>query len=171
MNPFKFNKRGQAMVEFAFMVPVMVTIIFGVIELSNFLTFSLRASNISREIANAAFRDCGFLSTGSMSTCLQSSADRVREHADFIFNDFTNLGAVVVSTYEANPPDLAGQETAGAGGYTSRYDIGSVDQDVLATHERIVIGEVFYPYVPITPAGSLLNLFNISPVVYEVTIY
>ena len=172
MNPFrKLNNRGQALMELAFMMPVFVTIIFGVIELSNYLTFSLRASNISREIANAAFRDCGFLSDSSLPGCLQSSADRVREHADFIFNDFTNLGAVIVSTYEANPPDLAGQESAGAGGYLSRYDVNLVDQDVLSTHERIVIGEVFYPYAPITPAGALLNLFDINPVVYEVTIY
>ena len=171
MNPFKFNKRGQSAVELGFMLPVLVTIVLGIIELSNFITFSLRASNLSREIANAAFRDCGFLSDSSLPSCLQTSADRVRDHADFIFNNFTNLGAVVVSAYESNPANLAGQKAAGAGAYASRYNVGSVDQDVLATHERIVIGEVFYPYTPITPAGAFLNFFDINPVVYEVTIY
>lgn len=171
MNLFKWNKRGQAAIELGFMIPVLVTIIFGIVELSNFLTFSIRASNLSREIANAAFRDCAFLSAGSLPDCLQTSADRVREHADFIFNDFTNLGAVIVSTYESAPPDLVGQKVAGAGAYASRYNENSVDQDVLATHERIIIGEVFYPYAPITPAGALLNLFDINPVVYEVTIF
>ena len=154
------------------MIPVLISIVLGIIELSNYLTFSLRASNISREIANAAFRDCSVLTQASLTTCLQTSADRVRDHANFIFNNFNTLGKVIVSSYQATPnPVLADQRTAGLGVYASHYDINKIDLNVLTTHQQVVVGEVVYPYTPITPAGLFLNLFQGNPVIYEVTFY
>ena len=95
MNLFrkKLNSRGQAVVEFASVIPVMVSIIFGVIELSNVLVYSLRASNLSREIANAAFRDCAYLSSASLTNCLQTSANRVRDEANLIDRKSTRLNS------------------------------------------------------------------------------
>jgi hypothetical protein len=176
MNPFKFNNsRGQSLLELAFIIPIFMAIVFGIIEFTNMYMTSLRASNLSRAIANGAFRDCGFLSQSSMSTCLQDSIDRVFSEANLILADFANQGTVMASTYEFDPNDpparLAGQEAAGAGGYTSRYDLNLIDMDVLTTHERVVIGEVMYPYEPVTPVKAFLTMLNINPVIYEVTIY
>ncbi len=172
----KWNSRGQSLVELGIALPLFLGILFGIVELSNMLMMSLRVSNLSREIANVTFRDCTFLNDTAIASCLSSDVTRISNEGNRILKNFNSLGIVIASTYAKNTPDspfirLVNQKTAGGGKYTSHYNVNNVDSAVINTHDRIVIGEVIYPYVPITPVKGFLTLFNLRTVIYEVTIY
>ncbi len=183
MNHFKhagmeniFNSRGQSLVEFALLLPFFLIIVFGIVEYSHMFMVSLKASNLSRAVANAAFRDCAFLNDNSIPTCLTTDTERVKEEAVLILNNFNTLGAVIATTYaqdsKKNPPiRLVNQQKSGKGAYSSYYQIQNLDQQLMQQHERVVVGEVIYPYAPITPLKTFLTLLNIRPVIYEVTVY
>ena len=174
MNPF--NRRGQALIELALMLPIFLAIVLGTVEYSNMFMTSLRASNLSRQIANAAFRDCAFLSDAAMSGCLSTVTGKVAADANEILQDFATRGTVIASTYVRDntmspPVRLASTRSAGAGGHVSGYTRTTVDLNIVTQHDRIVIGELFYPYTAITPFSSVLPLVNVRSQLYEVTIY
>lgn len=183
MNPFNGNtqfrygnRRGQSLTELAILLPFFVTLILGTVEYSNMFMTSLRASNLSREIANASFRDCAPLDDAALVTCLSANAGKVSTEGALILNDFLARGAVIASAYardldESPAVRLAGTETAGGGAFQSRYNVNLVDENLVNQHDRIVIGEIIYPYTPITPLRNFLALLNIRAVIYEVTIY
>ncbi len=140
------------------------------------LMMSLRVSNLSREIANVTFRDCAFLNDTAITSCLNSNVTRISNEGNLLLKNFNGLGTVIASAYAKNTVGspsirLINQKTAGGGKYTSHFNVNNVDSAVINTHDRIVIGEVIYPYTPITPVKSFLALFNLRTVVYEVTIY
>lgn len=175
MNPFK-NLRGQSLVELALLLPLLMVILMGIVEYSNMFMMALRASNLSREVANASFRNCSFLNDSAMTTCLNSNVVKVGEEGQMILTDFGTLGTVIATAFEQNaggnpPVRFISRQESGNGGFTSRYDISVIDTQVINDHERIVVGEVIYPYVPVTPLSGFLNLLNIRTVIYEVTIY
>lgn len=177
MNPFKrspiYQQRGQSLVELGLLLPLFLAIIFGAVEYSSMFMTALRSSNLSRAAANNAFRDCAFLDGNSLSTCLQGNAQRLEEDAGLILSDFENRGKIIVSVFELDggPAQLLGQETAGSGNFESRYNSGTIDTVALSQQDRVVIGEIVYPYEPITPISSFLNLLNLRVQIYEVTIY
>lgn len=176
---FRFKRldlRGQAIVELALILPLLLVIVFGTVEYSHMFMTALRASNLSREIANTAFRDCAFVGDLAMKGCLTTNVERVRNEGNVVLPDFSAQGMVIASAYEqdigSSPPvRLIAQRTGGSGDFTSRYDVNGVDPELLAKHERIVIGEILYPYTPVTPIKSFLTLLNVRTVIYEVTIY
>ena len=170
------NVRGQSLVEFAILLPLFLTIVFGIVEYSHMFMMSLKASNLSRAVANATFRDCAFLNDNSISSCLATNTQRVKDEATLILTNFNALGTVVTTTYAQDaastpPVRLVNQQTAGQGGYSSNYNVQTLNAGLMEKHERIVIGEVIYPYEPITPLKTFLTLLNIRPVIYEVTVY
>ena len=177
MNLFKkLNSKGQSLVEFGILLPFFLTLIFGIIEYSHMFMMGLKVSNLSRAVTNAAFRDCAFLDNNSISNCLSTDIEKVKEEANLILVNFNSFGTIIASAYEqdlsSNPPlRLVDQKIAGQGGHQSNYNIDTIDGDLIEKHERIVIGEVAYPYEPITPLKTFLSLLNIRPVIYEVTIY
>lgn len=178
MNPFdmKRNKRGQAIIELAVMLPLFLAIVLGAIEYSNMFMTSLRASNLSRQVANAAFRDCAFLSDAAMADCLTTVTSRVAEDAALLLTDFAARGRVIATAYVrdtgmAPQVRLAATSANGGGAYASRYDRNSVDAGLINQHDRIVIGELFYPYTAITPFAQVLPIVNVRDQLYEVTIY
>ncbi len=177
MNPFRKNRaRGQSLVEVALLLPMFLVIVFGTVEYSNMFMTSLRASNISRAAANASFRDCAFLNSSANVPCLNSTAGLASDEASQVLSDFGMVGTVIATTYARNDllnpaVELIGQQSAGGGEFTSRFNAETIDEALLNTHERVVVGEVFYPYTPITPLLIFLNAFNIQTEIYEVTIY
>jgi len=175
MNPFK-NARGQSLVELALLLPFLMIILMGIVEYSNMFMIALRASNLSREVANASFRNCSFLNDSAMPACLSSNVVKVGEEGEMILTNFGTSGTVIATAFEqdaaSNPPvRFVNRQLSGNGGFSSRYSTSVIDTQVINDHERIVVGEVIYPYVPVTPLRSLLNLLNIRTVIYEVTIY
>ena len=63
---------GLALVEFALIVPVMITILLGTVEVSDVMTLSIRTINISGSVANVVAR-CSNVSTGDLNDIMRIS--------------------------------------------------------------------------------------------------
>ncbi len=177
MNHFRrlyLNSRGQAAVELALVLPIVMMVLLGTVELSNMFLISLRVSNMSREVANAAFRDCAYLPDADQSQCLSSTAARIRDEGNLLLRDFSGHGTVVASTYAASSNSavrLVDSQSVGNGKHPTRYNESRIDAMLANSYKRLTVGEVFYGYTPITPVGSLFSYLKREPVIYEVTIF
>lgn len=110
MNPSAKHSRknkGQSIVELIFLVPLFLALAIGAIEFSFMLILDLRVSQLSREAANAAIRDCS-----DAKYPVNPSADL---NADGIVNSADD--AILVSSYGTNYPagDLDGNGVVGPG--------------------------------------------------------
>jgi len=165
---------GQAMSEMALIIPLLLVFILGAAEFSNLMMTALRTAGLSREAANAGFRDCGFLSVNAADTCLETITDKVLTGANLTLSNFATRGNIIASIYEKKPNQpttLILQKSKGSGGYSSRYSAGSIDVSIAAKQERIVVAEVVYRYLPLTAIQNFLNLVGFPSKIYEVTIY
>lgn len=175
----KRNSRGQVLVEFALLFPIVALAFFALIELNNVVVRQQMTANLSREAASAAYRDCAILSGGIMDDCLQKVYSETKTAALKIFPNFNSEGAIIISLYENDPvtqnPKLKRYWPASGNLYGSKYSATSVDKKIVSEQKVIAVGEVFYQYTPITPVQGFLNLFNDNPVIpdvtYETTIY
>lgn len=161
------------MTELALVFPLLLVFILGAVEFSNLMMIALRTSSLSREVTNAGFRDCAFLSDAAAGTCLDNVAGKVLTGANLLLTEFGSRGSIIASIYKRDPGQpttLVVQKTKGIA-HASHYTAGSIDQDIATKQERIVIGEVVYQYVPLTAIRNFLNLVGFPTEIYEVTIY
>ncbi len=167
------SERGQAMTELALIFPLMLVFILGTVEFGNIMMIALRATSLSREVTNASFRDCAFLSNAAADTCLENTTEKVNSGAKLMLTKFAERGTVITTIYKHDPGQptaLVVQKVKGVA-RPSRYVAGSIDQNIAATQERIVIGEIMYQYVPLTAIRNFLELVGFPTEIYEVTIY
>lgn len=175
MNRFNLNNKGQSVVELSMLLPLLVIILFGVIEYSNMFMVSLRASNLSRVVTNSSFRDCASLSGNALTNCLNTQLARTLEEGNLILPDFESKATIIASAFskedEALNVTLLDQRSAGEAEYESRFNASTINSSIVDEFGRVVVGEIFYQYVPVTPLSVLMTAFNIRSEVYETTIY
>ena len=168
------SERGQAMTEMALIIPLLLVFILGAVEFSNLLMTALKATSLSREAANASFRDCAFLDNVAANTCLEDISTKILTGAKLTLPDFDANGRIITSIYERLPNQattLVLQKTKGSGAYSSHYTAGSVNASIVVKHKRVVISEIIYKYEPLTAIKNFLNLVDFPDKIYEVTIY
>jgi len=161
------------MTELALVFPLLLVFILGTVEFGNIMMIALRATSLSREVTNAGFRDCAFLSDAAANTCLENTTEKVLSGAKLVLSKFADRGSIIATIYKHDPGQptaLVVQKIKGVG-RPSRYTAGSIDQNIAATQERIVIGEIMYQYVPLTAIRNFLELVGFPTEIYEVTIY
>ena len=172
------GKKGQSAVEFAVIIPTLFIFFYAVLEFSLLFVNDQRVSALSREISNAAFRDCGGLASDKIAACTADIVDEVSGRADGILRDFSGQGRVIVSVFgpdpqsQSNPPavKMLARESAGGGGFSTSYSSGGIDASLIANQGVVVVGEAFYPYEPLTPLKQLLDAV-LPTELYEATIY
>ena len=175
---------GQSAIEFALVMPILLVFILAVLECSAMFVEAQRASALSREIANAVFRDCGNLNDSAgnpqLTNCVDSIVNPVGGAAAKLLPDFNARGKIIASLYKGKvgnqgslqfkPAGLAAQKTSGLANFNSRYDISNIDLAILNNQKLLSFGEVFYQYKPLTQIGSFLQMI-LPRNYYEVTIY
>lgn len=183
MNPFNLagsrarSERGQSIIELALIIPILFVFFFGLLEFTVMFVQSQRVTTLSREVANAAFRDCSSRTGAELNSCLQGIVDQINVGANInnILPSFTAKGRVVASVYDwdldSNAPRLLSRRGAGSSSQSSKYDENSVDKTVVQNQGVIAIGEIYYNYTAITPITSLLDLVDFPTEFYGVTIY
>ena len=80
MNLFKLflSQKGQAAIEFISIIPFLFIFFYAVLEFSLLFVHDQRVSALSRETANAAFRDCATLQGTPLTDCLQAVVDTIQ---------------------------------------------------------------------------------------------
>jgi len=173
------GKKGQAALEFIFGIPLLLTFFMALIEFSALLIHEHRVSALSREAANAAFRDCGSFWGGDLDDCLDAVVTQIDAGAGGMLPEFSERGRVIASVWRPDPasviepptPVLASQRGSGNGVYSSKFSDEHMDSSLVKNHEVIAIGEVFYPYEPLTPLAFLIDLTGFPAVLHEATVY
>lgn len=158
---------GQAILECALSVTVMLILVFGLIDLS-------RAVYVAQIIANLSGQGSSMASRG---TTLANTAAAVAASAAPL--DLNGNGRVIVSAvFNSNSVmKLTGQ--AAQGGITAISHVGSAIGG-LATipasaapqlNQTVYVTEVFYSFQAITPIGNFLSKTFLPSQLYDVAYY
>ncbi|OGW85891.1 MAG: hypothetical protein A3C35_06770 [Omnitrophica bacterium RIFCSPHIGHO2_02_FULL_46_11] len=170
-----YRPRGQAMTELAIIFPLLIVFFLAAAEFSNILMTALRVSNLSREIANAGFRDCAALTGTNADTCLQNISQKVMDGAKLLIKDFDDHGTLITTIYAQQAGQsalvLISRVTIGSGSFSSRYNTGNVNSSIVANNGTIVVGEAVINYTPLTAIKNFLELLSLPANIYEVTIF
>jgi hypothetical protein len=174
--PKRGTERGAALLELAFLLPLLVVMVLGVIDLGHLIHARLVMTNVSREGGSLASRDRGGTDANLISM-LQSSAtpfDLANQGQIYI----TKIGAGNLLSNPAHPnPYIINRAQGGAlsvsssivGSPTSLQSglsqtiinyLSAAPQTGLPDISGVTVVEVFYHYRPITPLpGFVQNLF------------
>lgn len=147
-----FQKReGQAMVEAALVIPILLVLLLGLIESGNGLAIKHKLAVLSREGANIAARG----------TTLEETLNVVMTGGDEI--QLSEHGGAIVSRIVVADGDPVIDAQATISGFEGESRLGSTDETVLPLNGvALVEGQVFhaveiiYDYEPMTPLGRLL---------------
>jgi Flp pilus assembly protein TadG len=148
------DQSGQALLEFVFIGTFLLVMAFGLIDFARALIARQVLTNVTREGANLASR--GTTMTNALNAVITSAVPL----------NLNQTGYVILSTVYRNTSGtatVANQVTQG--GYPSTSKIGAVGQpaalpntSIPGTNETVIVAEVFYRFVPVTPLGKLLNV-------------
>lgn len=159
------DARGQAVAEFAMVLPLVLFIFLGMVEIGNALAVSHTLSRISREGANIASRGT---SLDTVVAVLATNGSDIR---------LSSRGGSIVSrvALQETGPRILSQ--ASSPGLADRSRIGSVGSQPLSfasygleTGNTVYVVEVFYHYRPITPFARLFESALPDPI-YERAVF
>ncbi len=164
-DPVNLSERGESLAEFALVLPMLILILFGLIELGNAFTVSHALATISREGANIASR--GTPLTDVLRVVVDNGDElQLGVRGGSVASQITIQGGVPVVTRQLATP-----------GYENRSLIGlrdSVATDLSAigflegsTHYVV---EIFYGYESITPLADFVASVIPDPI-YERAIF
>ena len=145
------DKSGASLIELAFAMPILVTLLLGGVEIARYVLLHQKLDRVSSSIADLVSQ-AETISIGDL--------QNIFDAAQFVAKPFNLLaeGTVIVSSI-SNP--LGGQDSrvnwqeSGGGSITANSQIGTPGSSVtlptgftLADGQTIIIAEVFYDYVP-----------------------
>lgn len=165
------NKRlsGLAVVEFAMILPMLLVILFGVIDFGRAVLVRQVMINISREAANLASRGTDL---NDVVNAIQLSSAPL---------SLVNNGYLVITEVER---DINGNtsitDQIEAGGQPGNSRVGSgvgnaatlpvTDTPIPLPGQNMFVAEVFYRSPPITPLGQLVNI-TLGEVYYDAAFF
>lgn len=149
------DRRGQALVEFALLLPVLLLLLCGVIEIGRILETNHIMSALTREGANLASRGASMEDALSILRTNQSASG------------LGNVGGAVVSRLlvdQNGVPKVEAQITSA--GYENASRVAPKDSVAttytgagLTNGYRYFVVELFIPYTPITPLSNFMAGF------------
>lgn len=166
---FYHDQRGVAAVELAIILPALLTLFLGVVEISNFILVNQRAEKMSHVIADLITQEETI--TDSQITTIMNAAKEIMQ--PFPFDD---AGKVVITSVHRDPDDeaaIAWQRESTSNLSDSDSKFGSTGQDTqlpasfdLNERETVIIAEIFYDYAPF-----ITNMFTGNTRIYKYAFY
>jgi Flp pilus assembly protein TadG len=142
------DSRGIAVVEFAFLLPFLLTLFVSTVELGRYLLLTLKLNHAATTVADLATRERE-LSVATLDNLFQSV-----QHITNPF-EFGPLGVVIVSgvSEDGGGVRTVSWQQRGAGSLNAGSEVGlpgelpTLPQDfVVGANQTIVVAEVFYRY-------------------------
>ena len=145
------NTRGGVMVEFAFAMPLLITLLLGGVELGRYVLLHQKLDRTAMTVSDLVAR---------VTSVTPSDLDTVLNAADLVMSpfDFGDKGVVIISSVKQKTP--SGQpkviwQRKGAGTLNQSSELGHTDTDavlpnnaLVSTTQAIVVGETYYTYTP-----------------------
>ena len=144
--------RGQGLVELVLIVPVLLTLTFGILELGTLLDVSHSITSLSREGANLAARGAS-LDSVLYVTVLNGQAVGLDDGGGVIASRIDLQDAVPMITAQLASPGYVGRSRLGQLGSPASGLVGQGLTNARTYH----IVEVFAPYHPFTPLEGFVD--------------
>jgi hypothetical protein len=146
------DDRGQDLVEFVLVLPVLLLVVFGIIEFGTLLDRGHSLSVVSREGANIASRGASLDSVVQV-TVNSGAAWNLASTGTVVATELNVQGGVTMVIDQRTFGGLGASSRLGnPGGPAQAYQA----QGLLAGQTYFVV-EVFLPYQPFTPLKNLVN--------------
>ncbi|HKP30819.1 MAG TPA: TadE/TadG family type IV pilus assembly protein [Gemmatimonadales bacterium] len=156
---------GQALVEFALLLPFLTMMIFGLIEFGRGIDEKHSLATLSREAALLAARG----------TSLDSVAQAVIDNGGDIHLDVS--GGSIASAVEITKKSAIVRQQVASPGFAGTSRLGAVGDTAaglggvgLIEGTTVYVVEVFYNHTPIVPLGRLFNL-AVPATLYERAVF
>ncbi len=167
------DEQGAAFIELAICVPMLLILVFGLIDFSQMIFDNQRMSGISRQGSDLASRDA-FGSEGLppivSALVTQGAAMSIGTQGRIILTEVGGTGSQ--PTILAQSESLTGiTVTSAVGtGVGSPATVPANAVTVLNAGQRLFVTEVFYSYSPMTPVGGLLKT-SLASTLYDVAYF
>ena len=159
LNAWKACKSGIAAVEFAMLLPVMVIIFFGLVEVSNAMTVNRKVAIAANSLADLAAQS-DFLLISNMDDLFEGVLTIVEP------NDSSGMQLNLVSVIldeDGDPVVHWSRDYEGNTPYAQGADFVNLDdEEVLSANGSLIVVEMVYTYTP-----SLTSHFIDSPLVFH----
>ena len=165
---FAARGRGQAMVEFAFTVTLLLVLICGSVDFGRALNDLQTMADLTRQGSNLASRGTSLPEAAAAVISGQSGLD-LANNGVVIITSVVNNNNVFTITGQASQGRLAQTSKIGTGvGTNVTGTLPVAAQNSLQNGQTIFVTEIFYGYAPITPIVNLTkNAISLPSTLYN----
>lgn len=151
------NERGAALIELAICVPMLLILVFGLIDFSQIISNYQQMSGLSRQGCNLASRGTSLADTVSALGAQGASLNIGTKGKIFVTavaDDVNGIPRIVDQVVSPAGISVTSKVGSGIGAAAS---MPSSANTVLQAGQTLYIVEVFYSYTPMTPIGAFLK--------------
>ncbi len=144
------DQRGVAAAEFALLLPVLMTMVMGVYELSRFILVSQKIDRVAYTVADVVTQQTS-VTNGNLGDIVNAATEIMNPY------QFGSVGRVIVSSVYEDPTrgPIVRWQYEGGGTLDRDSRIGTVnstanlpDGFTLNEKDNVIVSEVFYEYIP-----------------------
>ena len=158
-------RAGQSLVEFALLVPILLLLIFGLIEFASAIDTVHSMSSLTREGANLAARGTSLDTVAEL--VLSNGAEiQLQRRGGVVASEVRITDGVPLVTAQAHSTGFVGTSQIGAVGDTA----GAIASLGLLDDQKHYVVEIFYRAENLTPVHRLLG-FGIPEVMYDRAVF
>ncbi len=163
LGTFPHDRSGLSAVEFALILPVMIALYFGAVELSNALTVDRRVTSVASTVADLA---------AQAEEVTKNDVEDMFKAARAIMNPYDSNGVSIVLTSvvadEDNKTTVDWSCSVDGGGTYSKGSAYTLPPNLTQPFTSVIVAEVAYTYSPpiveyITTPLNLTETFYLRP--------
>lgn len=166
------DERGGAMVELAIFLPLLLTMVFGLIDFSQIILDKQIMCGLSRQGSNLASR--GHLKPADVVAAVvaQGASLNIATNGRIILTEVSNNTTTLQPQIVVQQPSTTGiSVTSSIGtGVGNPATVPTAASTDLNAGRTLYITEVFYSYSPMTPIGNFLKK-SLATTLYEVAYF